>query len=317
MYNTNLLKDWYIYLMERLMVEDRANQRQIEFKLFPKQKELCDLLEREKYVIINKSRVVGATTTVCGLIAAKLFMATPERPETVAIVCNTFEQSSTILKKIERFLIQYRNMFFLDVSDLNNGDGLFAKTGKRHLVLNNGSQVLAKSSDPSCVCGVGGVTWIVFDESAWISRGDDVYASVLPTLVTGGRVTMISTPNGKDRLHYETCRRAALKGTKDWNGYELFEMKWYEDPRFNKNLKWFRIKDGVGEIIVEKCPDNEGNVEYDPIGWKNLIDMGYRPLSPWYASMCDAYGNDKEKIARELDASFEPLNVYCYEPKET
>ena len=288
-------------MMERLTIENQYDRRQVKYKMFPKQRELCDLLEKEKYVVINKSRVVGATTTVAAFVASTLFKATPDKPEVVSVVCNTYEQSVEFLKKVKSFLVQYYQIFFSVMDEKN----LFTKNTKREFVLYNGSRVMAKSSNPECHCGVGGVTWVVFDESAFISRGEDVYASVIPTLVTGGRVTMISTPNGKDRLHYETCRRAALKGTKDWNGYELFEMKWYEDPRFNKNLKWFKPpKDGVGEIIIEKCLDKEGNVEYDPIGWENLIHMGYRPLSPWYASMCGAYWGNEDRIAAELDASF-------------
>jgi hypothetical protein len=181
---------------------------------------------------------------------------------------------------------------------------MFTKNRKRELVLTNGSRITARSSDPSCLCGVGGVTWAVFDESALISRGEDVYASVLPTLVTGGRVTMISTPNGKDRLHYEACRRAGLKGTNEWNGYELFEMRWYEDPRYNKGLKWFKSNDGIDETIEEEYHGSDKSVTYDPVRWKNMLMMGYKPVSPWYNSMCDAYLNDKARIASELDASF-------------
>ena len=83
-----------------------------------------------------------------------------------------------------------------------------------------------------------GVSYLVFDDAAFIENGKDVYASALPTVSTGGHIIMISTPNGKDMLYYETCRQAKLKGTKDWNNFELVEMKWYQDPRYNKFLEW-------------------------------------------------------------------------------
>ena len=35
----------------------------------------------------------------------------------------------------------------------------------------------------------------------------------------------------------ETCRKAKLKGSSDWNNFELVEMKWYQDPRYNKFLE--------------------------------------------------------------------------------
>jgi hypothetical protein len=256
MNDVDLLKDLQgpvTRLMERLTIKDNYNRRLVKYKLFPKQKELCDLLEKEKYVVINKSRVVGGTTTLAAFIASTLFRATPDEPENITIVCDTFVQSEEFLAKVKDFLIQFHQMFF---DSLNKKD-MFTKNRKRELVLTNGSRITARSSDPSCLCGVGGVTWAVFDESALISRGEDVYASVLPTLVTGGRVTMISTPNGKDRLHYEACRRAGLKGTNEWNGYELFEMRWYEDPRYNKGLKWFKSNDGIDETIEEEYHGSE------------------------------------------------------------
>ena len=61
---------------------------------------------------------------------------------------------------------------------------------------------------------------------------------------------MVSTPNGKDALYYETCRRAALKGTADWNNFELVEFKWYQDPRYNKHLEWTRKNDETGEYDI-------------------------------------------------------------------
>ena len=101
----------------------------------------------------------------------------------------------------------------------------------------------------------------------------------MPTVSTGGHVILISTPNGKDLLYYETCRRAALKGTEDWNGFELVEMKWYQDPRYNK-------------------------FKYDDEHWSQMVKDGYKPRSPWYIRMCQQFNNDEQKIAQELDVSF-------------
>ena len=65
---------------------------------------------------------------------------------------------------------------------------------------------------------------------------------------------MISTPNGKDLLYYETCRMAKLKGTDEWNNFELVEMKWYQDPRYNKFLEWYKKDKETGEVTIKKEP---------------------------------------------------------------
>ena len=117
---------------------------------------------------------------------------------------------------------------------------------------------------------------------------------------------MISTPNGKDLLYYETCRRAALKGTSDWNGFELVEMKWYQDLRYNKFLEWYRKNPETGdiEIVKENYLDKKGNIKYDNDHWDKMVADGYKPRSPWYIKMCQQFNNDEQKIAQELDVSF-------------
>lgn len=117
---------------------------------------------------------------------------------------------------------------------------------------------------------------------------------------------MISTPNGKDQLYYETCRRAKLKGTSDWNGFDLVEMKWYQDPRYNKSLEWYRKnkESGIIEIQKESSIDSEGNIKYDNDHWNQMILDGWKPRSPWYLDMCGKFNNDEVKIAQELDVSF-------------
>ena len=145
-----------------------------------------------------------------------------------------------------------------------------------------------------------------FDEAAFIENGKDVYASALPTVSTGGHIIMISTPNGKDQLYYETCRKAKLKGSSDWNNFELVEMKWYQDPRYNKFLEWYRKNPDTGEIDVvpEDYIDNDGNVEYTPEKWFQKEKDGWKPRSSWYIKMCQQFNNDEQKIAQELDVSF-------------
>ena len=151
-----------------------------------------------------------------------------------------------------------------------------------------------------------GVTYLVFDEAAFIENGKDVYASALPTVSTGGHIIMISTPNGKDMLYYETCRQAKLKGTKDWNNFELVEMKWYQAPRYNKFLEWTKKDEETGEVIVksEDYIDKHGNIKFDNNHWEKMIEDGWTPRSQWYIKMCQQFNNDSQKIAQELDVSF-------------
>ena len=83
-----------------------------------------------------------------------------------------------------------------------NKNIIFDVCNGKEIKVKNGCKIVARSSGPDASRGVGGVTWLIFDEAAFIENGKDVYASALPTVSTGGHIIMISTPNGKDMLYY-------------------------------------------------------------------------------------------------------------------
>lgn len=304
-----------IYMIEHyLKTYDATQKRQVPYLLFPRQKYLCEVLGNANNVVCTKPRQAGITTTCGAFVSCEMVLADEESPLTVLIIGNTLDLSMQMLDKIRGFLLQFPAWLWGDrfadgLHDLMKPPSkkdIFAICNSKELVLNNGCRVVARSSGPDASRGVGGVSWLIFDEAAFIENGNDVYASAIPTISTGGHTVMISTPNGKDRLYYETCRLAALKGTKDWNNFELVEMRWEHDPRYNKFLEWTRKNTETGgyDIIKEDYINEQGDVRYDPDRWAKLKAEGWSPRSPWYVKMCQQFNNDAQKIAQELDVSF-------------
>ena len=90
------------------------------------------------------------------------------------------------------------------------------------------------------------------------------------------------------------------------NNYNIVEFKWFQDPRYNRNLKWYRKDDKTGDTEWDTDPvvGERGEVAYDEKRWKRLEREGWKPTSPWYENMCKTFNNDEQKIAQELDVSF-------------
>lgn len=315
-----------IYMIEHyLKTYDATQKREVPFMLFPRQKDLCQTLGNASNVVTTKARQMGITTTAGAFIACEMGLADPESPQTVLIIGNTIDLAQQMLTKIRDFLLQFPCWLWGDefikpdttMDSVPTKKQIFNICNTKELVLKNGCRVVARSSGPDASRGVGGVTWLIFDEAAFIENGRDVYTSALPTVSTGGHVIMISTPNGKDQLYYETCRLAKLKGTKDWNEFELVEMKWYQDLRYNKFLEWTKKNTETGEVEVYKEPtiDNEGNIKYDQAHWDEMLKDGWMPRSPWYLKMCHQFNNDSMKIAQELDVSFLGSAANVVEPE--
>ena len=305
-----------IYMIQNyLKTFDNTRKKDVPFQLFPRQQDLCRALGDASNVVTTKPRQAGITTTSGAFIACEMCLADKESPQTVLAIGNTLDLAQQMLFKIRDFLMQFplwmwgdefMDLGFDPMGPPPNKNVIFTRCNSKELILKNGCKVVARSSGPDASRGVGGVQWLIFDEAAFIENGKDVYASALPTVSTGGHIIMISTPNGKDMLYYETCRQAKLKGTKDWNNFELVEMKWYQDPRYNKFLEWTKKDEETGEILIQKEEyiDKEGNIPFDNDHWNKMVDDGWLPRSPWYVKMCQQFNNDSQKIAQELDVSF-------------
>ena len=305
-----------IYMIQNyLKTFDNTRKKDVPFQLFPRQQDLCRALGNANNVVTTKPRQAGITTTSGAFIACEMCLADKESPQTVLAIGNTLDLAQQMLFKIRDVLMQFplwmwgdefMDLGFDPMGPPPNKNVIFTRCNSKELILKNGCKVVARSSGPDASRGVGGVQWLIFDEAAFIENGKDVYASALPTVSTGGHIIMISTPNGKDMLYYETCRQAKLKGTKDWNNFELVEMKWYQDPRYNKFLEWTKKDEETGEILIQKenYLDKEGNIAFDNDHWEKMVEDGWLPRSPWYVKMCQQFNNDSQKIAQELDVSF-------------
>ena len=309
-----------IYMIENfLKTYDATQKKEVPYKLFPKQKELCGALSCGKDICTKKYRQAGITTTTSAFLACEMTAADPESPITVLAIGNTLDLAQQFVDKIRGFLLQLPRWFFgdeywdPDPKSPKNKEKIFLVSNQKELKLVNGSKIVARSSGPDASRGVGGVTWLVFDEAAFIENGKDVYASAIATVSTGGHVCLISTPNGKDPLYYECYRQAEL----NLNGFVVVDMRWYQDPRYNRFLEWTKKNETTGEIEVYKEPviDSKGNIEWNNEHWADMVNNGYAPRSPWYIGMCKKFNNNPQKIAQELDVSFLGSDSTVIEPE--
>jgi hypothetical protein len=118
------------------------------------------------------------------------------------------------------------------------------------------------------------------------------------------KTVMVSTPNGHDELYYNTYKQALAHE----NNFTAVQFRWYQDPRYNKGLKWYKKDEKTNELMWDNDPiidKSDESVAYDEKRWDNLVKKGWTPISNWYTSMCQSFNNDTMKIAQELDVSFQ------------
>lgn len=301
----SLLMQWINYyenpellIEEHFKTLDLTRGQYVQYILFNRQKEIVQKLadpENFRHLIITKPRQAGVSTTVAAYCAYLLAFASDKKPEKIVVVANKLKMAKEMLKKIRNFLKQVPKWIWGDYYDhTKETEGyIMGKGSTEHLRLLNGCEVVALATSEDTLRGHT-PTHLIIDEAAFIERGDELYSAAMMSTATGGRVILISTPNGYDRLYYRVYR-STLDGS---GAFHLIEMQWYQDPRYNKDLTWLKtMADGKVESIAE--------VEFTDESFKSKIREGYKPTSSWYRAQCAILNNDKIKIAQELDVKFE------------
>lgn len=293
-----------IYAIETfLKTFDLTQKGNVPFKLFYKQKEIIKSYEKYNRNLVTKPRQAGVSTTTAAYIAVKTAFGDPDNPHKVLILANKQTLAQEFLKKVKDFLDQIPYW----VWGLDEGEDYLEINSKGHLKLkSNNCEIRALATSKDALRGFT-PTFLVMDEAAFIDNGSEVFGAALASLGTGGKISLISTPNGMDPLYYKTYDGAKKKD----NNFNIVEMKWYQDVRYNRNLYWKR-----GEEEIIKCSTldrtklrweymdkiyetDESTIEY----YEVMIKEGWKPLSPWYEEMAADMG-DAKKIAQELDVSF-------------
>ncbi len=296
-----------IYSIETfLKTFDLTQEGMVPFKLFYKQKEIIKSYEEHNRNLVTKPRQAGVSTTTAAYIAVKSAFGDPDNPTKVLILANKQTLAQEFLKKVKDFLDQIPYW----VWGLDESSDYLEINSKGHLKLkSNGCEIRALATSKDALRGFT-PTFLVMDEAAFIDNGAEVFGAALASLGTGGKIALISTPNGMDPLYYKTYDKSK---TGD-NNFNLVEMKWYQDVRYNRGLYWIRGEDETEEKIICDTVDrtklrweymdkiyetDESTIEY----YEVMVKDGWKPLSPWYEEMAADMG-DPKKIAQELDVSF-------------
>lgn len=262
----------------------------VNFKLFDFQKKLVNTFLDNRFVIANKYRQAGISTTTCAYIAWYVMF---NLNRSVAIVADKLETARDELMNDVVMFIESCPDFLRPKTGKESNDKF--KDTQKLKRYDNGSSLGAFSSK-----GLRGYTptLLFWDETAWTEKGDKFWTSAKPTLQTGGAAIMVSTPSGLDAVFYKTFDGARRpEGDSMKNNFKAVELWWYNDPRYNKDLVWLKNKGKENEIkLVDEGWSNEHRIK--------LADDGWEASSPWFEEQVRDANGDMRKIAQELLCSF-------------
>ena len=282
-----------------LQTYDNTVSKYVPLDLFPDQVSLLEDYENYNENIALKYRQAGVSTVTAAWASKKLAFARKEKPEKILIIANKLDTSMEMANKVRSFTEQWPAWVGIGFS--------VEKNSQRHFKLNNGCEVKAVATSKDALRGYT-PTILIFDEAAFIEADGDFWSACMASLSTGGKVIVVSTPNGYDPIYYEIYDQA-LRGMND---FKISEMFWYRDPRYTKDLYMVKTNDLVHyllnredypvDVLIDLSMDNPYERDHSIV--KDYVEQGYKPCSSWFEGMVKKLKYDRRKVAQELECNF-------------
>jgi hypothetical protein len=293
---TKCMKSTPYALKTYLQTYDNTQQKYVPLELFPDQVSLVEDYENYNENIALKYRQAGVSTVTAAWSSKKLVFAKKNKPEKILIIANKLDTAVEVANKIRGFTEQWPSWVGVTFSP--------EKNSQRHFKLTNGCEVKAVATSKDALRGYT-PTILIFDEAAYIEADEDFWAACMASLSTGGKVIVVSTPNGYDPIYYEIYDQA-LKGM---NEFKISEMVWWKDPRYAKDLQLINVKDIIHYYLNRHEYNDVELIDYkdkekDFVEIKKLVNQGYKPSSSWYEAMVKKLKYDKRKVNQELECAF-------------
>ena len=293
------MKDTTYALKTYLETYDNTVSKYVPLELFPDQISLLDDYENYNENIALKYRQAGVSTVTAAWISKKIAFAKKQKPEKILIIANKLDTSQEMANKIRMFIGQWPSWVGIDFSP--------DKNSQKHYKTNNGCEVKAVATSKDALRGFT-PTILVFDEAAFIDADSDFWAACMASLSTGGKVIVVSTPNGYDPIYYEIYNQAS----RGMNDFKISEMFWYRDPRYTKDLYLVKTQDAIHYLLNKDEYPKEEIISWENIAFEDrnfeelklIMDSGYKPCSSWFEGMVKKLKYDKRKVSQELECNF-------------
>jgi hypothetical protein len=208
-----------VYFMKNYVKIQHPTRGTIPFALFEYQERFVHHMHTNRFTITLQPRQCGKTLTVAMYL---LWYA-----------CFTDDVTVLIASKNQSHALEIAARVRFAYEELPNWLKPGLKYWNRHNVeMDNGSRVVSEATTEKTGRGLS-ISKLYLDELAFINPRiqELLWASLAPTLSTGGSAIMSSTPNGDTEL-FATLWRRAMAGVNDDAGtnFTPFEVNWREHP---------------------------------------------------------------------------------------
>jgi len=208
-----------VYFIKKYAKIQHPLRGTISFETYDFQDECLSAFEQHRFNIILKSRQLGLST-ICAAYAT--WLAIFYKDKNILVIATKLATAQNFIKKVFVMLQSLPKWLLMPKFE----------PSKQQISFSNGSQVKAVPTSEDAGRSEA-LSLLIVDEAAFIRDFDDIWTSLFPTISTGGRSIVLSTPNGVGGQYYRLWVDAEA-GTNEFNAIRL---PWTVHPEHDED--WF------------------------------------------------------------------------------
>jgi len=222
-----------MYFLSHFFYIQHPVQGQLLYDPYDYQVDLIDTYHTNRSCINLLGRQLGKTATAAGYL---LWFAMFNPDSTILIAAHKFAGALEIMQKIRYAYELCPDFIRAGVTSYN----------KSSIEFDNGSRILSQATTGTTGRGLG-ITLLYVDEFAFVppNIAKEFWTSIRPTLATGGKCIITSTPNN-DEDQFAQIWHAANKCIDEFgntthlgtNGFRAFKAYWWQHP--DRDEAWER-----------------------------------------------------------------------------
>ena len=202
----------------------------IPFNTYPFQDDCVEQFIDHRFNIVLKSRQLGLSTLVS---AYSVWLAIFQREKNILIIATKLAVAQNFITKVKTMIKSLPNWLMLPDIIANN---------KQQIQFNHGSSIKAIPTSEDAGRSES-LSLLIVDEAAFVRNFDTIWTGIYPTISTGGRVILLSTPNGVGGQYYKLYTEAE-SGLNEFNAIKLpwtvhpeCDQEWFEQTTSNMSQR--------------------------------------------------------------------------------
>ena len=209
-----------VYFFNKHLKIQHPVQGLIPFNTYPFQDDCVQDFIDHRFNIILKSRQLGLSTLTA---AYATWMALFQKDKNILIIATKLSVAQNFIKKVKVMIRSVPKWLVLPTIVSNN---------KQLIEFSHGSSIKAIPTSDDAGRSEA-LSLLIIDEAAFVRNFDELWTGLYPTISTGGRVVLLSTPNGVGGQYHEIYVNAEA----GLNEFNAIKLPWDVHPE--RGQEWF------------------------------------------------------------------------------